>query len=197
MSKQLSLVILGLAVAVLVICVSCAIAVGAVAVGTVGQRVLGAGPDRIDLRPTPGAIAPEAALPPVVGGYERGEPQPTAEFRGVALGLEAVEAIYTGSRGSARVIAARLDSYQDVAVAVSELTAQLETTSSLDSHRLVAKEPFRGWWSASGKRNFVFWHALAWETDRHSFAWQSGNWCFIVASNDPLARRDVTLNFPY
>jgi hypothetical protein len=197
MNKQLIFVILGLAVAVLIICVSCAIAVGAVAVGTVGQRVLGAGPDGIDLRPTPGAIAPEAALPPEVGGYERGECQLIAEFRGMDLRREAVEAIYVGSRGSVRVIAARLDSYQDAATAVFELAGQLQTTSSLDSHRLTAEEPFRGWWGASGKRNFVFWHALAWETDRHGFAWQSGNWCFIVASNDPLARRDVTLGFPY
>jgi hypothetical protein len=197
MSKQLSFVILSLAAAVLATCAPCAITAGAVAVGTVGQRMLGAGPDGIDLRPTPGAIALEAALPPEVAGYERGECQPIAEFRGVDLGLGAVEAIYTGSRGSACVIAARLGSYQDAAAAVSELAAQLETTSSLDSHRLVAEEPFRGWWSASGKRSFVFWHALAWETDRHGFAWQSGNWCFIVASNDPLARRDVTLGFPY
>jgi hypothetical protein len=197
MSKQSTFVILGLAVAVLVICVSCAIALGAAAAGGAAHRVMVAGPDGIDLRPTPGAITPEAALPPEVAGYERGECQPIAEFRGVDLGLEAVEAIYAGSRGSARVIAARLDSYHDAAAAVSELVAQLETASSLDSRRLVAEEPFQGWRSASGKRSFVFWHALAWETDRHGFAWQSGNWCFIVASNDPLARRDVTLSFPY
>ena len=197
MSKRSTFVIMGLVVAVLVICVLCAIAVGPVAVGTVGQRVLGAGPDGIDLRPTPGVIAPEAALPPEVAGYGRGECQPIAEFRGVDLGPEAVETIYAASRGSARVIAARLESYHDAAAAVSKLAAQLETTSSLDSHRLVAEEPFRGWGSASGKRNFVFWHALAWEKDRHGFAWQSGNWCFIVASNDPLTRRDVTLGFPY
>ena len=197
MSKQPTFVMLGLVVAVLVLCVSCAIAVGAVAAGSAAQRVLGAGPDGIDLRPTPGAMTPEAALPPKVAGYEQGELQPIAGFRGVDLGPEAVEAIYTGSRGSARVIAARLDSYQDAAVAVSELAAQLETTSNLDSHRLVAEGPSQGWWSPSGKRSFAFWHALAWETDRHGFAWQSGNWCFIVASNDPLARRDVTLGFPY
>lgn len=197
MSKQSISVMLGLAVAVLVICVSCAIAVGAVAAGSAVQRMLGAGPDGIDLRPTPGAITPETALPPAVAAYERGECQPIAEFRGVGLGPEAVEAIYSGSRGSARVIAARLESYQDAAAAVSELAEQLEKTSCLDSHRLVAEEPFRGWGSASGKRNFVFWHALAWEKDRHGFAWQSGNWCFIVASNDPLSRRDVTLGFPY
>lgn len=77
---------------------------------------------------------------------------------------------------------------EPAAAAVRELAVQLERISSLDSHRLVAEEPFEGWWSASGKRNFVFWHALAWETDRHGFAWQSGYSCFIVASNDLVAR---------
>jgi hypothetical protein len=197
MNKRSRSVILGLAVVGLILCGACAVTMGAVAPGAVGQRVLGAGPDGIDLRPTPGAIALEAALPPEVAGFERGECRPAAEFRGVHLGLEAVEALYAGPHGSARAIAARLESYQDAAAAVSELARQLQRTSSLDSHRLLAEEPFQGWWGASGKRNFVFWHALAWETDRHGFAWQSGNWFFVVASNDPTARRDVTLGFPY
>ena len=197
MNERSIFVILGLAAVGLVICAACTATIGAVALGAVGQRVLGAGPDGIDLRPTPGAIALEAALPPDVAGFERGECRPVAQFRGVDLGVEAVEVLYAGPRGSARAIAARLESYHDAAAAVSELARQFQRTSSLDSHRLMAEEPFRGWWGASGKRNFVFWHALAWETDRHGFAWQSGNWCFIVASNDPTARRDVTLGFPY
>jgi hypothetical protein len=197
MNKRWWSLILGLAEAAVVICGPCAVTAGVVAAETVVPRVFGAGPDGIDLRRTPGAIALEAALPPEVAGYERGECQPIAEFRGVDLGLGTLEAIYTGSRGSARVIAASLESYHDAAAAVSELAGQLERTSSLDSHRLVAEEPFRGWWSASGKRNFVFWHALACETDRHGFAWQSGNRCFIVASDDPLARRDVTRGLLY
>jgi hypothetical protein len=167
-------------VTVLVICVACPVIAGTVAVGTVAPRVLGAGPDGIDLRPTPGAIPPEVALPAEVAGYERGEYHSLIEFRGVDLGPVAVEAIYTGPGGSARVVAARLEGYHDAATAVSELAGQLERTRSLDSHRLVAEEPFQGWWGTSGKRNFVFWHALAWEMDRHGFAWQSGNWCFIV-----------------
>jgi hypothetical protein len=197
MNKRWWILILGLAVAALVICGACAVTAGVVAVGTVAPRVLGAGPDGIDLRPTPGAIPPEVALPAEVAGYERGEYHSIVGFRGVDLGPEAVEAIYTGPGGSTRVAAARLESYHDAATAVSELAAQLERVGSLDSRRLVAEEPFEGWWSASGKRNFVFWHAPSWGMDRHGFARQSGDWCFIVASNDPVARRDVSLGFPY
>jgi hypothetical protein len=197
MNKRGWILILGLAILGLGVCGTCAVTAGVWALGSAASRVLGAGPDGIDLRPTPGVISPQAALPADVAGYERGACRPVAEFRGVDLGPEAVEAIYTGPGGSARVIAARLASYHDAAIAVRDLAAQLERAGSLDSRRLVAEEPFEGWWSASGKRNFVFWHAPAWEMDRHGFAWQSGNWWFIVASDDPVARRDVSLGFPY
>jgi len=119
LEKQRVVLILGLAVAVLVTCGVCAAGAGAAALRALAPRVLGAGPDGIDLRPTPGAIAPEAALPAEAGGYKRGECRPVARFRGVDLGPEAVEAIYTGPRGSARVIAARLASYHDAATAVA------------------------------------------------------------------------------
>jgi hypothetical protein len=197
MKKRSWVLILGLAVAALAVCGACAVTAGVVAVGTVAPKVLGAGPDGIDLRPTPGAIPPEIALPAEIAGYERGEYHSIVEFHGVALGPEAVEAIYTGPGGSARVVAARLESCHHAATAVSKLAAQLKKVGSLDSRRLVAEEPFEGWWSAFGKRDFVFWHAPAWGMDRRGFAWQSGNWCFIVASNDPVARRDVSLGFPY
>jgi hypothetical protein len=189
--------ILGLAVAALAICGVCAAMVGSAVLGTVAPRIFDAGPDGIDLRPTPGAIAPEIALPAEAAGYERRECRPVAGFRGVDLGPEVVEAIYTGPRGSARVLAARLGSYHDAARAVAELLAQLERVSSLGSHRLVTEEAFGNWRTSSGKRSFVSWHAPAWGIERHGFAWQSGHWCFIVASNDPVIRRDVTLGFPY
>jgi hypothetical protein len=115
----------------------------------------------------------------------------------VALGPEAVEAVYTGSGGSVRVIAARLGNYHEAAALVAELAGRLEDAGVLDSYRLLAEEPFEGWWSASGKRNFAYWYAPDWATDQHGFVWQNGRWCFIVASNAPVARRDVTLNFPY
>jgi hypothetical protein len=197
MQNRPRMLILGLAAAGIIICEACAVTAGVLAVGTVARTALAAGPDGIDLRPTPGAIAPEVALPAEIGGYEREECQAIAEFQGVDLGSEAVEAVYIGPAGCARAVAARLQSYHDAATTVSELAAQLDRVGSLDSHRLVAEEPLEGWWSASGKRNFVFWHAPEWGMDRHGLAWQSGNWCFIVASNDPAARRDVSLDFPY
>jgi hypothetical protein len=96
-----------------------------------------------------------------------------------------------------RVIAARLDSYHDAATAVRDLAQILESTGVLDSHRLLALEPDKGWWSASGKRNFAFWHDPGAEVDQRGLVWQNGSWCFIVAANHPMARRDVTLAFPY
>jgi len=168
-----------------------------IAAGAVAPRVLGAGPDGIDLRPVPGDIEPEAALPQRIADYERGECHSVTTFHGLALGPAAVEAVYTGPGGSARVVAARLGSYHDAAAAVSELAGQLENAGVLGSRRLLAEEPFEGWWSASGKRNFAYWHASDWNTDQRGFVWQSGNWCFIVAANDPVARRDVSLEFSY
>lgn len=66
MSKQSTFVIVGHAQAVLAICVSCAVA-ATVAVRAVGQRMLGAEPDGIDLWPTPGVIAPAATSDESVG----------------------------------------------------------------------------------------------------------------------------------
>lgn len=168
-----------------------------VGAGAVAPRILGAGPDGIELRPTPGEIESKAALPAEIAGYARAECHSLGAFQGVPLGPEAVEAIYTGSGGSVRVIVAKLRNDHEAAALVAELAARLEDAGVLDSYRLLAEEPFEGWWSASGKRNFAYWHAPDWATDQHGFVWQNGRWCFVVASNAPVARRDVTLNFPY
>lgn len=160
-------------------------------------KVLGAGPDGIDLRPTPGAISLQGPLPEEVAGYKRGECQSITSYRDLALGPDAAEAIYRGPDGDVRVIAARLGSHQHAAATVRELAHCLEVSGGLGSHRLLADAPYKGWWSASGKRNFVFWNDPKRAVDRHAFIWQNGAWCFIIASNSPVARRDVTLAFPY
>lgn len=163
----------------------------------VAPRVLGAGPDGIDLRPTPGAIDPEAALPQEVGRYTRGACRQIAAFQGLDLGPDAVEAHYAGPYGRVRVIAARMASYHDAAETVRELAARLGDAGFLGSRRLLAEEPSRGWRSASGKRNFAYWYAPDGDMDRYGFIYQSGCWCFVVSSDQPVARRDVTLDFPY
>lgn len=160
-------------------------------------RVLGAGPDGIELRPTPGVMAPESVLPGEVAGYTQTECRKVASYRGLVLGPDAAEATYDGTHGSVRVIAARMDSYHDAATAVRDLAQILESTGVLDSHRLLAEEPYKGWWSASGKRNFAFWYDPEAAVDQRGLVWQNGRWCFIVAANHPIARRDVTLAFPY
>jgi hypothetical protein len=162
----------------------------------VAPRLLSAGPDGIDLRPVPGAILPAETLPAEVAGYVRGECHPLVEFRDVYLGSDAVEATYIAPRGSVRVVAARLAN-RDAAAIVRELTRQLESFGSLGSHRLVSEELCHGCGTASCPRSFVSWHAPEWGGDRHGLAWQSGAWLFIVASGDPVARRDVALGFPY
>jgi hypothetical protein len=190
-----NIVVLG----VLVVAAVALIGVGACACAAwlLAPRVLGAGPDGIDLRPTPGAIDAEAALPQEVGRYTRGACHPLGVFQGLDLGPDAVEAIYTGPDGQVRVIAARMDSTRDAARIVSELAGRLEDAGLLSSRRLRAEEPSPGWWSASGKRNCAYWYAADGDLDRHGFIWQSGRWCFIVSSDQPVARRDVSLDFPY
>jgi hypothetical protein len=160
-------------------------------------RVLGAGPDGIDLRPTPGAVAPEAVLPEKVAGYERGECNPVTTFYGLALGPDAVETTYSKHVKRVRVIAVRMESYHAAATAVSELARRLDEAGYLGSRRLLAEEPYKGWQSASGKRNCAFWYAPDWETDRYGFVWQNDNWCFILTTNDPAAKRDVSTSLPY
>jgi hypothetical protein len=187
----------GLLVLILVGIVLIPIVACAVVASWVAPRVLGAGPDGIDLRPTPGPIQPEAALPGEVAGYQQGDWHRVTIFHGLELGPDAVEAHYGGPDGSVRVVAARMTSYHHAASAVSDLAQQLEEAGVLDSRRLLAEEPYLGWKSASGKRNFAYWYAPGWEVDQRGFIWQSGNWCFIVASNSPVARRDVVLAFPY
>ena len=174
-----------------------AIVACAVVASWAAPRVLGAGPDGIDLRPTPGPIQPQAALPGEVAGYKRSAWHRVTTFHGLELGPDTVEARYDGPDGSVRVVAARLGNYHHAASAVSDLAQQLEEVGVLDSRRLRAEEPYRGWKSASGKRNFACWYAPAWEADQRGFIWQSGNWYFIIASNSPVARRDVSLAFPY
>lgn len=174
-----------------------AIVACAVVASWAAPRVLGAGPDGIDLRPTPGPIQPEAALPGEVADYKRSDWHHLTTFHGLELGPDAVETSYDGPDGRARVVAARMASYHHAASAVSDLARQLEEAGVLGSRRLRAEEPYRGWKSASGKRNFAYWYAPTWEVDQRGFIWQSGNWCFIVASNSPMARRDVSLAFPY
>lgn len=185
----LALILGGIALIAIVACAAVA--------SWAAPRVLGAGPDGIDLRPTPGPIQPEAALPSVVADYERGDWYRVTTFHGLELGQDAVEVRYDGPGGTVRVVAARMATFHQAASAVSDLARQLEEAGVLDSRRLLAEEPYRGWKSASGKRNFAYWHAPDWEVDQRGFIWQSGNWCFIVASNSPLARRDVSLAFPY
>jgi hypothetical protein len=189
-------VILVLAV---VACIGGLIVIGACAVGAylTAPKVLGAGPDGIDLRPMPGAIPPESALPEEVAGYKRGECQSVTSYRGLALGPDAAEATYYGPDGDVHVVAARLGSYHSAAATVRELAQRVEAAGGLGSHRLLADAPYKGWWSASGKRNFVFWNDPKQAVDRYAFIWQNGAWCFIIASNSPMARRDVTLAFPY
>ena len=169
----------------------------AVGMWWVAPRVLGAGPDGIQLRPAPGAITPESALPAEVAGYERTQIRRIAGYHGLSLGPDAAEAIYHGTYGDVRVIAARLGSYHDAANTVSDLAQRLGATGVLDSHRLQAEEPNKGWWSASGKRNFAFWYDPEAQADQRGLVWQNDTWCFIVAANHPIARRDVTLEFPY
>lgn len=168
-----------------------------VGMGALAPRVLGAGPEGIDLRPTPGDSVPEAILPAEVAGYTRGKLHEVASFLGLDLGPDGVEAIYSASGRSARLIAARLASDDDAAAFVASLADLLEKAGVLGSCRLRSGEPYEGWWSSAGKRNFVYWHAPGWATDQYGFAWQSGHWCFVVTANDPVARRDVALDFPY
>jgi hypothetical protein len=174
-----------------------AIVACAVVASWAAPKVLGAGPDGIDLRPTPGPIQPEAALPVEVATYKRGDWSRMTTFHGLELGLDSVETSYDGPDGSVRVVAARMASYHHAALTVSDLAQQLEEAGVLGSRRLLAEAPYQGWKSASGKRNFAYWYAPRWEVDQRGFIWQSGNWIFIVASNSPVARRDVSLAFPY
>jgi hypothetical protein len=184
---------------IVVVAVAALIGAGACACGAwlLAPRLLGAGPDGIDLRPTPGAIDPEAALPQQVGRYTRGACRQIAAFQELDLGPDAVETIYTGPDGQVRVIAVRMDSTHAAAETVSELAARLDDAGLLGSRRLLAEEPSPGWWSASGKRNFAYWYAPGGDMDRHGFIWQNGCWCFVVSSDQAVARRDVTLDLPY
>lgn len=160
-------------------------------------RVLGGGPDGIDLRPTPRIVEPEVTLPLELNGYMRGECRSVESFHGVPLGPDAVQTVYEASSGSAYVVAARMGTYLDAAQTVEKFVEELDKGSHLSSWRLQAGEPYESWISPAGKRNFAYYYAPGWDKDRYGFIWQSGQWCFIVASNYPVARRDVSLAFPY
>ncbi|MBM3135880.1 MAG: hypothetical protein FJZ89_11495 [Chloroflexi bacterium] len=159
--------------------------------------ILGAGPDGIELRPAPGAISPEAALPQLVARYERGACQRVTDFHGVNLGAEAMACTYTGPNGSVVAISARLASYHDAAQTVSDVAEFMKAGGFLSSSRLLAEKPDEGWWSASGKRNCATWHAEGGEVARSGFIWQNGQWCFILTSESSMARSDVSKEFPY
>jgi hypothetical protein len=167
---------------------------------SIAPNVLGAGPEGIDLRPTPEDLTADDLLPQEIAGYARGECRGITafrDFRKLNLGTNAVEASYAGPTGTVRIVAARMLTQQAAAAAVREIAHYLEQADILGSRRLRFDEPSKGWWSASGKRNFAYWRAPTCDTDRYGFVWQSGRWCFIVASNSIVARRDVSLAFPY
>lgn len=158
---------------------------------------LGSGPYSIDARLTPEAAHAEDALATDIGGYSQEAMEATDAFLGVALGDDAVAGRYAGARGRVIVVAARFESAHEAAMAVANLARRLDEDGFCDSYRLRNDEPYRSWWSASGKRNFVMWYAEGWEDGRSGFAWQSGSWLFAVASADWKAKEDVVRAFPY
>ena len=158
---------------------------------------LGSGPYSIDARPTPEVAHAEDALATDIGGYSQESVEATEAFLGVALGADAVAGRYAGTSGRVTVVAAQFDSSQDAAAAVASLARRLDEDGFRDSYRLRNDEPYRGWGSASGKRNFVMWNADVWENERTGFAWQSGSWLFAVASANWRAKEDVVRAFPY
>ncbi len=169
----------------------------AVLVWLFAPTVLGSGPYCIDRRPTPEAARAEAILPADIAGYSLEGLEPSDSFLGVALGADAVVGRYAGAEAHAVLAAARLDSRHYAAAAVADLAQRLERDGFCDSYRLRNDEPYRGWWSASGKRNFVTWYAEGWGDQRSGFAWQSGSWLFAVASADWRAKEAVVRAFPY
>ncbi len=177
-----------------------ALAVAAALAALVWQfapTVLGSGPYGIDLRPTPEAARAREALPAAIADYSLEGLEFKDSFLGAPLGPDAVIGAYEGPRGRVAVVAARLDSPHDAAAVVADLARRLEETGCLDSRRLRNGEPYKGWWSASGKRNFAAWYADDWGGERSGFAWQSGHWFFAVASADWKAKREVARAFPY
>jgi len=187
MRKKTAAVILGLSIVIVLF-----------AAHALAPKILGAGPAGIDLRPVPGTITPEAILPETIADYKRCDCTAIKKFHDLSLQAETMEGTYTGRNGNLlHIIAVRTANRQESASAIKTLATQLQDKGFLQSCRLRAEEPYKGWWSASGKRNFAYWYAPTWTGDQHGFIWQSGSWYFIVASNNPIARRDVTLAFTY
>ena len=96
-----------------------------------------------------------------------------------------------------RVIAARMAAYHDAAVAVSDLARQLRDTGAEVGGRWRSEEPYESWWSAAGKRNFLTWNAPTCDTDQSGFAWQSGEWVFVVVAPRGAFSSEVSREFPY